>query len=654
MRKISFSKGSWALIPALVVSLVSIFISSPLAKADSFTTTGANDYYFTLEEPQLFTVRAYAQQYGIDSMLWLYDSNNNILVANDDSQYGLDSYISINLDAGVYRLRTGVCCGNPDAWYGTSYDIDVNIAPSNAPETTTTTTSTTTTTTSTTTSTTTTTTLPTTTTTIEPYYNSVENLTAVVNEDGSVTLNWDPPDESNIEPYIYTITWFDLNEGVESGGWGVWTRAENTSYTVGAYQFPNTSGYGLTRFKVSAGNAPCVGEGNGSCVYGPSASVDETTVAPITTTTTTTAPETTTTTTVLINTTLVPTTTTVVTNPPETLPVPSTTTSSPETTTTTTEPKSIIPTPQSTSSTTSAPPQTTTTTTVQQQIQQSADVVTENTSTAQLVQIINNSSAEEVINIIKSISSPGALENVINTISEESIDASTTIAVIKNGNFKELPIEKIAEVFAAIEPDQFTEEQKTELAAVLTEAPAEVKEAFEEEIDIYGDGFDDYTPTGSSIDVGTRKSILAATAAIAAIAVGSASTGGSTGGSSGGGSGGSGGSGSSGGAEGRSRKEEESGEMAGEIAGPEEDDGEEFTKNSIYKYYIKEGKEMKKFNWFGFSKKMWDITAGLAFTLAGSLVVYITLSGITQRIAGIATLTAILVHYVHEILKNDE
>jgi hypothetical protein len=63
---------------------------------------------------------------------------------------------------------------------------------------------------------------------------------------------------------------------------------------------------------------------------------------------------------------------------------------------------------------------------------------------------------------------------------------------------------------------------------------------------------------------------------------------------------------------------------------------------------------MKKFNWFGFSKKMWDITAGLAFTLAGSLVVYITLSGVTQRIAGIATLTAILVHYVHEILKNDE
>jgi hypothetical protein len=283
------------------------------------------------------------------------------------------------------------------------------------------------------------------------------------------------------------------------------------------------------------------------------------------------------------------------------------------------------------------------------------DQVFEEVSVEQLTEILDSLSAEEVLDVIKNIESVDALENVIDAISEETIDPDTAIAVIENGNFEELPIEQIAEVFAAIEPDQFTEEQKTELAAALTDAPAEIKESFEEEVDIYGDGFDDYIPTGSSIDVGTRKSILAATAAVAAIAVGSASTGGSTGSSSGGGSGGSGGSGSSGGTEGRSRKEEESeGGFSGEIAGPGEDDGEDFAKNSIYKYYTREGKEMKKFNWFGFSKKMWDITAGLAFTLAGSLVVYITLSGITQRIAGIATLTAILVHYVHEILKNDE
>ena len=203
--------------------------------------------------------------------------------------------------------------------------------------------------------------------------------------------------------------------------------------------------------------------------------------------------------------------------------------------------------------------------------------------------------------------------------------------------------------------EELSEEQVEQLVEVLNEQEEDVKETLEEEINVYGGGFDNYVPAGSTIDVGTRKTVIAAIAtltATTAIAAVPPSSGGSpAGGSGGGGSGSSGGGGSTG--EARSRKEEEAGEPAGEIAGPEEDDDTDYAHNSIFKYYIKEGIEMKKFNWFGFSKKLWDITAGLAFTLAGSFVVYITLSGTTQRLAGIATLFAIFVHYLHEILKND-
>ena len=64
--------------------------------------------------------------------------------------------------------------------------------------------------------------------------------------------------------------------------------------------------------------------------------------------------------------------------------------------------------------------------------------------------------------------------------------------------------------------------------------------------------------------------------------------------------------------------------------------------------------EMKKMNWFGLGKKVWEITAGLAFTLAGSFVMFVTLSGDTRKMAIIATAVALGVHYVHEIIKNDE
>jgi len=210
-------------------------------------------------------------------------------------------------------------------------------------------------------------------------------------------------------------------------------------------------------------------------------------------------------------------------------------------------------------------------------------------------------------------------------------------------------------VFVAIVVAEVSQEAGAEISEALAEAPVEVKESFEEEINVFDGVFDNYVALGSSIDVGDRRTVLAATAAVAAIATAAAAGGtGAPQGSSGGSSGGSGGSSNGGSSpEGRSRKEEESGQPSGEIAGPEGDDNASYARNTIYKYYIKEGKEMKKFNWFGFSKKIWDITAGLAFTLAGSFVVYITLSGSTQKLAGISTLVALFVHYLSEILKND-
>ena len=73
-------------IPLLIVCFISLFTSlfpNP-AKADSYTVNGANDLYFELEQGNTFTVRATAWSHGIDSMLWLYDANNQLLIANDD------------------------------------------------------------------------------------------------------------------------------------------------------------------------------------------------------------------------------------------------------------------------------------------------------------------------------------------------------------------------------------------------------------------------------------------------------------------------------------------------------------------------------------------------------------------------------------------
>ena len=141
------------------------------------------------------------------------------------------------------------------------------------------------------------TTTTTTTTTLPPYFNAVENLTAVANEDGSVDLDWDAPTASNVDIYAYGVTFYELDEigGTTSGGWGVWTD-QGTTYSLSTGVFsgsnPVTTGYGPVRFGIKAGNQSCFSsEGVGPCAYGPEVTVDVTVLDPTPPTTTTTEPE---------------------------------------------------------------------------------------------------------------------------------------------------------------------------------------------------------------------------------------------------------------------------------------------------------------------------------------------------------------------------
>ena len=156
--------------------------------------------------------------------------------------------------------------------------------------------------------------------------------------------------------------------------------------------------------------------------------------------------------------------------------------------------------------------------------------------------------------------------------------------------------DQAAEIFDAIPVDELTSEEEAALVAAVTDAPEEVKNAFESTIDIFAEGLDEYVAVGSQVDVGTRRSLIAASAVVSAmttVGAAGAGSGGPSGPSSNGNGGGGGGGGNDGGkgnsngtTEGRSKKEEEGEqEAAGEIAGPVEDeDKKPFTRNSIFKY----------------------------------------------------------------------
>ncbi len=211
--------------------------------------------------------------------------------------------------------------------------------------------------------------------------------------------------------------------------------------------------------------------------------------------------------------------------------------------------------------------------------------------------------------------------------SEQAAELATSPKVLES-----IDGEQATEVFDAITVAEVSQEEGAQIVEALTGASSDVKESFEEEINVFAGVFDTYVALGSEINVGDRRTVIAVGSVVAAIgAVGALGGGGSP--SSGGGAP-SGGSGAPSNQNTATRKEEEQ-EASGEIAG----DGLDWiSRLSIFRY----NNGVKILDGGLFMKKLIYGVMNLGFTISGCLVVYLTLSGNLQRIAGISSVVALL------------
>ena len=277
---------------------------------------------------------------------------------------------------------------------------------------------------------------------------------------------------------------------------------ENFGYPIGTY-FPSTTVGPIaidSGYYVYSNDVTTFPAGTVSTNYGIDFEfIDDSSIPTTTTTTTTTLPPTTTTSSTST------TTTTTTTLPP-------TTTSSTSTTTTTTS-------STSTTTTTTLPPTTTTssTTTTTPTATTAPPVV----AALAVLGIKETSTKTEVV---------AAIANVI----KDGVTSSAATSLASNAQVLEsIKPDQATEVFEAIAVTELSAEEESELVAAVTDAPTEIKATFESTIDVYADGLDEYVAVGSNIDVGSRKSLIAATAAIASVAAAGGSGGGSSGNSSG-------------------------------------------------------------------------------------------------------------------------
>ena len=123
---------------------------------------------------------------------------------------------------------------------------------------------------------------------------------------------------------------------------------------------------------------------------------------------------------------------------------------------------------------------------------------------AELVDVLESDTVteEQVSAAVDSIIEQGVSE-------EQAVELATSEKVLES-----VDAEQATEIFAAIDEGSLTEEQGEAIAEALVDAPDEVKEAFEEEIDVFSGKVDTYVPTGSTVSVATRRIIIGSTSLV--------------------------------------------------------------------------------------------------------------------------------------------
>jgi hypothetical protein len=117
--------------------------------------------------------------------------------------------------------------------------------------------------------------------------------------------------------------------------------------------------------------------------------------------------------------------------------------------------------------------------------------------------------------------SPEQVEQVIESLlAEEPSEEQATALASSPEVLAVISTEQAQQIFEVLDVGALSDAQTEELIAAIESAPTEIREEFEDTINIFGEGLDDYTPTGSNIPVGERRTLIAVTAGITLAAAG--------------------------------------------------------------------------------------------------------------------------------------
>lgn len=128
------------------------------------------------------------------------------------------------------------------------------------------------------------------------------------------------------------------------------------------------------------------------------------------------------------------------------------------------------------------------------------------------------------IQVPTSVILPTTTTTIVELIDTQTINAEQAAVLATDPELlQEATPEQAQAIFAALEVDELDPAEITQLINAVQNAPIEVREAFEEEVNVFGGAVDSYVPVGSTVPVSTRRLVIAAGAMLAAVPTAAAS-----------------------------------------------------------------------------------------------------------------------------------
>lgn len=127
----------------------------------------------------------------------------------------------------------------------------------------------------------------------------------------------------------------------------------------------------------------------------------------------------------------------------------------------------------------------------------------------------------QVLSVLSEASTPDEVQAVVEEILKADLSSDQAEQLVASAEvLTAITGEQAQQLFEQVEPTQLSESMASVIADSMNnpDVPTEVKEAFEETLNIFGnEGFSTYVPLGSNVNVAVRRTIIAGTTILVAM-----------------------------------------------------------------------------------------------------------------------------------------